>query len=180
MSTELGNNLRTLRLERGFSLARVAKGAEISKSFLALLESGKSDITITRLMRLTRFYGVHIADVLPDGGPQPSVVVRKGDGRHVYSPAEGIDVLLLSRREDRAMSPILAAFQPRGQSEPSSHEGEEFIYVLTGRFELSLEGTRVVLDPGDRAHFRSDQQHTYRNIGDEEGQILSITDPAIF
>lgn len=179
MPSELGNTLKALRTERGYSLAQVARGADISKSFLALVESGKSDITITRLMRLTRFYGIHIADLLPPDDP-PSAVVRRGEGQHVYSPEEGIDVRLLTRREERSISPILATFQPQGQSEPSKHTGEEFIYVLEGKFELSLGDQTMVLGQGDSVHFNSDEPHTYRNVGEEDGTLLSITDPAVF
>jgi quercetin dioxygenase-like cupin family protein/DNA-binding XRE family transcriptional regulator len=180
MSDELGQRLRRLRTTQGYSLAQAAKGSDISKSFLALLETGKTDITITRLMRLTRFYGVHIADVLPDGANDESMVVRNGKGRHIQSPEEGIDVLLLTRQPDRTVSPILAAFAPHGRSEPSTHEGEEFVYVLAGRFELIFHDSTVVLEQGDSAHFKSDQTHTYLNLTDSEGQLLSITTPPVF
>jgi quercetin dioxygenase-like cupin family protein len=180
-SPELGSRLRSLRRERGYSLAQVAKGTNISKSFVTLVEGGKSDITITRLMRLTQFYGVHIADVLPENVTTDEIVVRKGEGQHVYSPAEKIDVHLLSKYRDRALSPIVASFAPHGESELSSHEGEEFLYVLSGQFELQLgDDEPIVIEEGDSAHFPATRPHTYKNSGDTEGRMLSIVTPAVF
>ena len=180
-SPELGSRLRALRHERGYSLAQVAKGTEISKSFVTLVEGGKSDITITRLMRLTRFYGVHIADVLPNIVTTDEVVVRKGEGQHVYSPAEKIDVHLLSKYPDRALSPVVATFAPHGESEPSTHDGEEFLYVLNGKFELQIgDDEPIVIKAGDSAHFRASRSHTYKNIGETDARMLSIVTPAVF
>jgi transcriptional regulator with XRE-family HTH domain len=181
VNSTIGARLRDLRLERGYTLGRVAEGANISKSFLALVEQGKSDITITRLMRLTRFYGVHISDVLPDAIPDDEIVVLPGEGQRVYSPRERIDVSLLTKRGERTMSPILAVFAPAGESEPSTHEGEEFLYVLSGTFELKIgDGDPIVIPAGGAAHFAGTLTHTYKNIGDEDGQVLSVVTPAIF
>jgi predicted transcriptional regulator len=55
---ELGRRLRAFRATRGLSLANLAKKTGISSSFLSLVEQGKSDITITRLLRLAKFYEV--------------------------------------------------------------------------------------------------------------------------
>jgi quercetin dioxygenase-like cupin family protein len=180
-SSEIGVKLRTLRNERGYSLSQVARATRISRSFIGLVEGGKSDITITRLMRLALFYGVHIADVLPDAVLEDRLVVRRGEGQRVYSPKEQIDVSLLSMHTERAMSPILATFAPQGESEISTHEGEEFLYVLSGRFELQLgENEPIVVAEGDSIHFPAVEPHTYKNIGETEGQLLSVVTPAIF
>src|SRR4051794_24293919 len=90
-STRLGRQLRTLRRTRGFSLSQVAEATGISKSFLSLLEAGKSDITIGRLMRLVEFFGVTIGDLLPDADAGAQIVVsRQGDQQPLRSPSEGI------------------------------------------------------------------------------------------
>lgn len=57
--------MRALRRTRGLSLADVGEATRISPSFLSLVEKGKSDITIGRLVRLVEFYGISINDLLP-------------------------------------------------------------------------------------------------------------------
>jgi quercetin dioxygenase-like cupin family protein len=181
VSSRIGGRLRALRNERGYSLVQVAAATKISKSFLVLVEGGRSDITITRLMRLTQFYGVHIADVLPDTSPPDEVVVRRGAGQHVYSPAEKIDVQLLSKHAEPAMSPVLMTMAPLGESEPSTHEGEEFLFVLSGQLTLQFDDDEpIVLEQGDSAYFNSARLHTYTNRGATDVNCLSIVTPAVF
>ena len=63
----LGENLRALRLGVGRSLTEVAEATQLSPSFLSMVENGNSDIALGRLLRVTQYYGVEIADVV--GGP---------------------------------------------------------------------------------------------------------------
>ena len=56
--------MRAARLARGFSLGQVAAATDISRSFLSLVENGKSDITIGRLTRLIDHYGISVADLI--------------------------------------------------------------------------------------------------------------------
>ena len=71
-TSDLGARLRQLRRSRGVSLADVAEGSGISPSFLSMVEKGKSDITISRLMRLVHWFGVSVADLVQE--PNPSSV----------------------------------------------------------------------------------------------------------
>jgi quercetin dioxygenase-like cupin family protein len=181
VQSEIGSRLRAIRRERRHSLAEVAKATNISKSFLALVESGKSDITITRLMRVTQFYGIHIADVLPSPPAEDEILVRRDEGQHVYSPGERLEVLLLTKHADRAMSPVHVTIEPSGQSEASVHDGEEFVYVLEGQLVLVLgNGEEALLEEGDSAHFASGQLHTYMNPGSSSVRFLSVVTPALF
>src|SRR3954453_9815199 len=59
---DLGTRLRALRTERGLSLSQLEAATKISSSFLSLVESGKSDITISRLVRLADFFDVELSD----------------------------------------------------------------------------------------------------------------------
>src|SRR4051812_20518444 len=87
-SPAIGAQLRALRVSRGLSLSKVAEGTGISKSFLALVEAGRSDITIGRLMRIVEFFGVSINDLLSDPGAGQIVVTRSAEGRVLSSPSE--------------------------------------------------------------------------------------------
>ena len=91
-------------LSRRLSLAEVAEATRISPSFLSLVELGKSDITIGRLVRLAEFYGVSFTDLLGGRGGDATagVIVHAHEQRLLHSPAEGIDVYLLAADTDSA------------------------------------------------------------------------------
>jgi quercetin dioxygenase-like cupin family protein len=162
----LAAGLRRLRLSRRLSLAEVAQATDISASFLSLVETGKSDITIGRLVRLVEFYGVPLAELVPTNA-QPSFpeVLRKRDQRLVHSPAEGIDVFLLTPDTVRQMMPMVLHFEPgAGLAEHGRHPGEEWVHILEGRLSLEVDGAEpVVLAAGDSAYYPSDRPHLFRN-----------------
>jgi quercetin dioxygenase-like cupin family protein len=163
-------------------LTDVAKATGISRSFLSLVENGRSDITIGRLLRLVTFYGAHIADLLPQREPHDPIVVRREEEREVKSPAEGIRIFLLAPDMDRRMTPSMGIVEPTGASaEYSSHAGEEFLYVLEGALHLDLENNEsLLLKKGDSAYFKSDRPHSYRNAGSRPARFLTVATPPTF
>jgi quercetin dioxygenase-like cupin family protein/DNA-binding XRE family transcriptional regulator len=179
---QLGRALAELRRRQGYSLHEVAGATGISRSFLSLVENGRSDITMGRLLRLVTFYGAQIADVLPLQQPQDPVVVRRGEEREVRSPAEGMRIGLLAPETEHKMTPSIAVVEPTGASaEYSSHPGEEFIHVLEGSLTLEFEGADPIrLDEGDSAYFDSERPHGYRNNNERPVRFLTISTPPTF
>jgi transcriptional regulator with XRE-family HTH domain len=179
----LGDELRVLRLQRGLTLAQVAEATNISKSFLSLVESGRSDITIGRLMRLVAFYGVSVTDLIPGARNAQSIAVfRAGEGRSVASPSEGIRDFLLAPDTRRSMLPLLAIFDAGGHNvEPAQHDGEEFLYVIDGSLEVQIQGAEpIVLGEGDNMYFDANLPHAYRNAADRPARVLFVVSPPHF
>jgi XRE family transcriptional regulator, regulator of sulfur utilization len=175
----LADGLRAVRRGRGLSLANVAAATGISASFLSLVEKGKSDITIGRLVRLVDFYGISINDLLPGtSGPSFPEVVRTPERRLVHSPAEGIDVFLLSGDTRRTMMPMLLEFEPGAHlAEYGRHEGEEWVHVLDGTLSLELKGAEAqLLEAGDSGYYPADRPHMFRNASDSERLRLICVD----
>ena len=170
----LGATLRGIRTARGLSLNDVAEATQISASFLSLVETGRSDITIGRLSRLVDFYKVSITDLLPGPGAAEPDVVRAAERRLIHSPAEGIDVFLLGADTRRSMMPMLVVFQPGASlAEYGRHPGEEFVHVLSGRLELTLKDSPPRrLGPGDSAYYPSDRSHLFANAS--KRQMLKL------
>jgi quercetin dioxygenase-like cupin family protein len=176
----LGARLRSTREARRLSLADVAAGTDISASFLSLVEKDRSDITIGRLVRLIDFYGISITDLVPGqaAGGYPDVVER-AERRLLHSPAEGIDVYLLtSDTRRRAMMPLLVEVDPGARlAEFGRHEGEEWVHVLDGRLRLELEGAEPrVLEAGDSAYYPAERPHLFSNDDAERPLRLICVD----
>lgn len=176
----LGEQLRAIRMSRGFTLATVAAGTKISKSFLSLLEAGKSDITVGRLMRLVDLYGISVGDLLPQAPTTDLVAVgREGERQLLASPSEGIRDYLLTPVTNREMLPFVGVFDPGGKNgDYAEHEGEEFAYVLEGTFTLQVEGREpIVLDEGDSVHFPAHLPHRYANTASRQSRLLCVVTP---
>ena len=181
MQPLLGQRLKALRQERGLSISEVAAATGISRSFLSLVEGGKSDITLGRLITLLAYFGVSITDLVPDAAPPPSALVtRVGEERHITSGSEGIDMLLLRPSGNGQMQPFLVTYEPGArQAEHASHTGEEFVLVLEGEVTLQVGAERTVLRAGDSAYYQAEVPHSTSNEGKQPARAFVMVTPAM-
>jgi transcriptional regulator with XRE-family HTH domain len=174
----VGQRLKELRLNRGLSLQKVADTTKISKSFLALVESGASDVSFGRLRKLLWAYDSSFSDLvagLESGSGE--VVVRYADVRHLLAMAPGLDSYLASPSAERDLLAAITVFGPRGaMTETSQHDGDEVFHVLEGTLELFLDGSdeSVTLQIGDTAYVTSRRLHRLANPTDGETRFFSV------
>ena len=174
----LGATLRAIRTSRRLSLASVAEATNISPSILSLVELGKSDITIGRLTRLAEFYKISFADLLGGADTTDAEIVRTHERQLIHSPAEGIDVYLLTSDTRRTMMPMLLVFEPSAElAEYGRHEGEEFVHVIEGSLVLEIEGSDLrTLETGDSAYYSAERPHLFRNASGKKPLRLVCVD----
>ena len=173
----LGTTLRKLRRERGHTIAGVADATGISNSFIALVEKGRSDISLGRLYRLLRFYGVGLGELLPDTTSEE--LVRNGEARHVNLAVEGIHAFLLAPDSERRMVPMLAVHDPGAQIVDVPPYGDEcFLYVLEGTLLVEREGKEpVVLNEGDAFYFTRTESLTSSTVGQHPARVIAVLAP---
>lgn len=160
----LGNRLRMLRVRRQLSLATVALGTGLSRSFLALLEAGESDVSISRLLRIAEFYGVWLSDLV--GTIAPAVEVSRASELRLIPATDGTGVRLLSKRAVRTVMPFRVELAPESRFDGGmAHTGEEFIHCVEGSVELEVVNAIYRLEPGDTASYPGRLPHSYRNVG---------------
>jgi len=174
-----GQIFRRLRLKRGLSLAQVARGTGVSVGFLSALERGQMRSSVATLRRIARFYKTNIVALFHTNGDAPALV-RPGE-RKVLETDPKVRMELLAWG-NTAMEPHLFRIKPGGGSgEPYSHEGEEFLHVLRGEFEIWLNNRdHYRLRPGDSLYFESSTPHRWKNPGRSETWLLWINTPPTF
>jgi uncharacterized cupin superfamily protein len=59
-----------------------------------------------------------------------------------------------------------------------AHEGEEILFLLSGRIEFQVGTDRFLMEEGDCLHFDSEQPHMGRNIGSEPARMLMVVSPS--
>ena len=72
------------------------------------------------------------------------------------------------------MQPFIVTLMPAAADEPSSHDGQEFIYVLDGEMEVVVGDTRDVLKAGDAVYYDSTTIHLVKAHGDKPARILAV------
>ena len=174
-----GQRFRRLRARRGLSLAQVARATGVSVGFLSALERGQMRCSISTLRRIARFYRTNIMSMFEINGDLQRHV--KPSQRKILETSPGVRMELLAWG-NTVMEPHLFRIQPGGGSgESYSHEGEEFLHVLRGEFEISLnKRERYLLKAGDSLYFESSAPHRWKNPGRSEAWILWVNTPPTF
>jgi XRE family aerobic/anaerobic benzoate catabolism transcriptional regulator len=72
---QLGQRVRTMRALRGMSRKVLAKVSGISERYIAQLESGKGNVSIVLLRRVSNAMGAHLEDLIPSTEPAPDWAV---------------------------------------------------------------------------------------------------------
>jgi transcriptional regulator with XRE-family HTH domain len=170
----VGDRLRDLRRERGVSLKEVAAGSGMSASFLSLVETGKSDISLARLLGVLRFYGIGLTELLPEAEPPNAKVVHPETRPQVNFPGEGLDVYLLTPDTKRTFAPMIAVIKPYGKpAEFSQHPGQEFFLVLEGEVRFTLHQSEpFTMREGDSIYYESERKHMVENMSDDSDAVV--------
>lgn len=174
-----GQRFRRLRTRRGLSLAQVARATGVSVGFLSSLERGQMRSSVATLRRIARFYRTNILSLFETAGETPRLV--RAAQRKILETNAGVRMELLAWG-NTVMEPHLFRVKPRGGSgESYTHEGEEFLHVLRGDFEIWL-GTseHYRLKTGDSLYFESSTPHRWRNPGRAETWVLWVNTPPTF
>jgi len=174
-----GQRFRRLRVRRGLSLAQVARATGVSIGFLSSLERGQMRSSVATLRRIARFYRTNILSLFETAGENLRIV--RPSQRKILETNAGVRMELLAWG-NTAMEPHLFRIKPRGGSgESYSHEGEEFLHVLRGEFEIWLGDTEHYrLKSGDSLYFESSTPHRWRNPGRTEASLLWVNTPPTF
>ena len=178
LTGRVGAHLRRLRVQRGLSLARVADAAKISVGFLSALERSHMSASVSTLRKLARFYKTNILDFFE--APEANGRQVSPQHRKVLEAGPGVRMELLAWG-NAVMEPHLFRIAPRaGSGESYTHEGEEFLYVLRGELQISVQDEQYRLKPGDSFYFESATPHRWSNPGRMETQVLWINTPPTF
>jgi len=166
----IGPRLQRIRTGRGLTLAEVAELAGTSASTISRLESGLRRPSLELLFPLARAYAMSLDDLVgaPEfGDPRVQLRPRRRNGRIVIP---------LSRNPGGVQAWKVVMPVEDGPGALRTHDGSEWIYVLSGRIRL-IVGTRdLVLGPGEVADFDTRTPHWFGATGDAPAEILSLFD----
>ena len=167
----LGQKLRELRHQKGYKLNEVAEGADLSISFISLIERDKASISVENLNKLANFYNVRLFQIFQDIEEEDAYIVRDRemeDWDNLGSPQDPT-LFLLSPEDNLSFKAILARIPPATRGEDIQlQKGETFIFVKEGQLEIDIPNKKSVsLSAGDSAHLTSFKGTQLKNKSNE-------------
>lgn len=175
----LGPKLRKMRQRRNTSLAEAAKQAGISTGFLSALERTQANASVSTLQRLATAYGTTVMALFHTPAHHGRLV--KPNERRVLEVHPGVRMEVLSVGAPMLQSMMFRVAPLAGSEGAYSHQGEEFIHMISGTLEIWLDELHCyVLQAGDSLWFESTQGHRWFNPGDTEAALLWVNTPPTF
>jgi transcriptional regulator with XRE-family HTH domain len=165
---EVGPRLKRVRARRGVTLTELAAATGISKSTLSRLETGRRKPSLELLLPIAQAHQVPLDELVgaPEvGDPRIRPKPRRRHGRIV--------VPLTQTPSGMHAWKVIIPPEP-GEPELRTHEGHEWLYVLSGQMRLILGDRDITMAPGEVAEFDTGLPHWFGPAGDQPVEILSL------
>ena len=179
---DIGERLRTLRLQRGLTQEEMADRCELTKGFISQVERNLASPSITTLTDMLEALGSSLTDFFSERGDEKAVFSQgdmfvKEDGELL----KGSITWLVPSAQKNAMEPILVSLGENGRTqELPPHGGEEFGFVLQGAVMLCLGGKRQRVRTGESFCLHPGEPHFIQNDGKREARFLWVSTPPNF
>jgi transcriptional regulator with XRE-family HTH domain len=180
----IGRKLQNLREKKRLTLDDLAARTGLERGLLADIEKGDFVPPVATLLNVARALGVEMAHFFKEETPEMKIsLTRKGERipirqrpHHREGEVDYIYEALETRKQDKHMEPLLVEFQPLETSEIvfTSHDGEEFTYLLDGRLEFRTNDRVEILEPGDTLYFESFENHAFRSLDGKPARALVV------
>jgi transcriptional regulator with XRE-family HTH domain len=175
MSTgKVGRRVAALRETKKVSLEELSARSGLEVEFIRDLEHGAVHPPLAPLLRIARGLGVRLGTFIDDAVSQDPYLVRVADRQEELTSARGKNTPTALRfhslgkgKSDRHMEPFFVEILEESANDDtvSSHEGEEFLVVVSGRVEVLYAGRPHQLGPGDSIYYNSIVPHRVSSVG---------------
>lgn len=167
---DLGMRIRETREKSGMSLRKLAKEVGVSPSFISQVEQNKAQPSINSLQKIASVLGISVATLMGE-----KAAVARGKKKVDFSQFAGVEVKRLVPNSAN-LEPCLFTLSPGGSSGEiqTTNTGEEFVLLLNGNVELTLNGKNYELKEGDNIYFNSSVPHSFRNISNSPAKVLWV------
>jgi quercetin dioxygenase-like cupin family protein/DNA-binding XRE family transcriptional regulator len=180
-SDTLGKRISRIRAQRGLSLEDLASRTGIDVRTLRKVEHDQYTPPLGQLIRLGKALKMKMGYFISPTAAAPYTVVRANQRQPVARFASGstarhgyVYESLAPEKGDRFMEPFIVTMRPSDEQEMSTHDGQEFIYVLEGKLEARLGETTEILEQGDAIYYDSMLPHLVRCHGNKVTRILAV------
>ena len=176
----VGERIRLYRERLQMTGAELAASSGVGEAVIAAVESAEVYPALGVLVKLSRALGQRLGTFMDDQY-RPDPVIVRADARagekasHEACEAGGFSFFPLGRgKTDRHLEPFYIEIAADAVAPLSSHEGEEFIVVVSGKVELAYGGVTQVLESGDSAYYNSVVQHLVKASGGRPAAIYAV------
>ncbi len=177
----LGDRIREAREARGLTLEDLSSRSGVPVDGLVRIESNRAIPPLGQLVRLGKALEMRMGYFLSAGVDSPMCVVRSDSRRKVARHGKQVSEQygyvyesLAAEKANRLMEPFLVTLAPTEFEEFSTHDGQEFLFVLEGEIRAQVGKQVEVLRAGDAVYYDSAYPHLVKCHGGKPAKILAV------
>jgi transcriptional regulator with XRE-family HTH domain len=183
----IGKKIKALRENCGLNPDEVAESAGITRILLSQIEADAVPPMLATLLNIAKVLKVGIDHFFTESTTMEKLEFVPASRRLRVNTTNSPDAKIYAysyeslawRLRDKHMEPFFVEFDPEAAEEiaPSTHEGEEFIFVIEGIVECRIENRTVVLEAGDSLYFYSQLPHKLQARGPNKAKAVAVLYP---
>ena len=179
---DVGGRLQAVRLKHGLSQRELARRAGLTHSTISLIEQNRVSPSVGSLKKILDGVPITLSEFFAEGmGDDAQIFYRRTE---LMELAGGkISYRQVGRHlKGRALQILHECLAPGADTGEMmmQHNAEEGGVIIRGALEVTVGAVKRVLKPGDAYYFNSNIPHRFRNVGDEECELVSVCTPPSF
>ena len=182
ITVKVGESVKEIREKKGLSLRDISQRTGLEPELLMEIEKGEVSPPLGIIIKLAKALEMKMGYFISGAENLPYTIVRKDQQKLISRyDAEKSDKYgyefssLAPHKKDRHMEPFLVTLDPADAGEErSTHDGQEFIYVLEGTMEVRLGEEVHLIEPGDAIYYDSTVPHLVKCGGHDKTRILAV------
>jgi len=166
----IGQSVLSERKKRDISMGELSKRSGVSKSMLSQIENNKTNPTIITLWKIAKALSINLSKLINIETNKKIEVLSDKDSEIFYSNDKNILFRIINPihlKDTLEIYHITAKPHGLNKSKPHYTNMEEFLTVISGQFKVKVKREERILNIGDTARYRADQEHVFENITDE-------------
>ena len=183
-NTVVGSKIKGIRESKSLSVEEIAERSGLSVEQVNSIENDENLPSLGPLIKIARALGVRLGTFLDDSDALGPVVCRAEEHNNSISfsndasdARKNMEYFSLAKEKaGRHMEPLIIDIQPSEEKDfkLSAHEGEEFIYVLSGELEIEYGKEKYLLKEGDSIYYDSIVKHHVHGVAGKAARILAL------
>jgi len=172
-SLPIGKRLSKMRREKKLTLKNLANETGLSTDRISQIEKGEIIPPVAVILQLSRALEIDSSILLRE---EKKLAGKKSDADYQKRTEDYTYETLTPEARHKHLKAFKISIDPKSDHKGVSyqHQGEEFVYVLKGRVEVTVGENKNTLTPGKSLHFNSSIIHKLRNTSDKKAELLVV------
>lgn len=173
----IGQKIRAYRLELNLTIPQLADITGLSRGFISQVENDKVSLSLDSLQKIASALKVPVKNFLEDQPFPPELIAKNARPR--IKIGDEPEMELLSAPFGRQLQVLMLELPPGYQAGgcTHTHEGEEWITVLSGKVKVTQGDFSAILEAGDSIHWDGSYPHLCQNAANTPTKVLVAATP---